>query len=159
MEAVKEILIGLGVGIIRFGMLKEDVKEILGKPDSIDFEEPTEEKLATETWEYFKLGLSLTFDEEENWKLETITISSDFYTLFDEVLIGKTKARITAFIEEMQLGKIAYEDYSSDDYSKHELIDVDEINLFFWFDDEKLTEIQMGVLWENEETPIWPILN
>ena len=155
-KKIKEIKLGEGVGEVKFGMLREQVKRILGSPTAIEREEHSEEEDATETWDYDSYGIAFSFDEEEDWKLETITISSSFYELNGIGFIGKGMEEVQNLIESMSLGEMSFEDYSSEDKPHYELLDVDASNLFFWFDKEILTEIQFGVLWEDEETPIWP---
>ncbi len=150
------IEIGVGVGDIKFGMLKEDVLAILGLPTHKEIEKDFDTGDAVETWDYENFGLAFSFDEEEDWKLETITINSSNFKLKNVGLIGNTIETVQNFIEQEQLGEMEFEDYSTEEMPNHELIDVDKANLFFWFTNEVLTEIQMGVQWDENDNALWP---
>ncbi|MGY6647656.1 hypothetical protein [Wenyingzhuangia sp. IMCC45574] len=150
------IKIGVGVGAIKFGMLKEDVLSILGIPTEKEIEKQFDTGDAVETWDYENHGVSFSFDEEENWRLETITINSSKFELNGVGLIGQNIQQVQDFIEEHKLGEMEFEDYSTEEFPKHELIDVDAANLFFWFDHEVLKEIQMGVQWDDDDNALWP---
>ncbi|WP_010135826.1 hypothetical protein [Ochrovirga pacifica] len=152
-----EIKIGVGVGAIKFGMDRTQVLEILGLPTEKELEKEFDTGDAVETWEYQNYGLSFSFDEEEDWRLETITINSSNYSLNGVGLIGKNIEEVQDFIEQNQLGEMEFEDYSSEETPNHELIDVDEANLFFWFTNQTLTEIQMGVQWDADDNALWPV--
>lgn len=152
------IKIGEGVGDIKFGMLKADVLSILGMPTDKETEKEFETGDAVETWDYENFGLAFSFDEEENWMLETITINSSNFELNGIKLIGKNIQEIQNFIETENLGEMEFEDYSTPEMPKHELIDVDSANMFFWFDQEILTEIQFGVKWDENDNALWPQL-
>ncbi len=155
-EKINEIEIGVGVGTIKFGMFREEVLEILGLPTEKEIEKDFDTGDAVETWDYEKYGVSFSFDEEESWKLETITVNSSNFKLNNQSLIGENIEFIQNFIEKENLGDMEFEDYSTPENSKHELIDVDEANMFFWFTNEILTEIQFGVHWNEEDEAIWP---
>ncbi|WP_196895957.1 hypothetical protein [Aureivirga marina] len=160
MERIRDIVVGQGVGIIKFGFLKNEIKLLLGEPSHKELEEHSEDGGdATETWDYDEIGISFTFDEEEDWKLETITVYSDFFQIQGRTFIGKSKEEVAKLIAQLELGEVEYEDFSSEELPNHELFDVDESNMFFWFTNDELTEIQLGVQWQDEEIPIWPSKN
>ena len=88
-KALKEIKPGYGLGNLKFGMTRAEVKLMLGEPSFIDkYSHSDSADDLTESWEYDDLGLSISFDEEENWKLIMISITSDFYELNGVSLIG-----------------------------------------------------------------------
>ena len=152
----RDINIGVGVGPIQFGMCKHEVLEILGLPTHKEIEKDFETGDAVETWDYENFGFSFSFDEEEDWRLETITINSSNFLLNGVGLIGENIQTVQDFIEQANIGDMEFEDYSTDENPNHELIDVDEANLFFWFQNEVLTEIQMGVQWDDDDNALWP---
>ena len=57
---LKNITPGIGLGVLRFGMTREQIKQLLGAPDEI-----VNEEADSETWHYDELDLSLNFDQEE----------------------------------------------------------------------------------------------
>ena len=153
---IKEINPGVGVGEVKFGMLKEQVQAILGKPSETELEKDFDTADAVETWDYEPYGIAFSFDEEEDWKLETITINSSFYELNNVGFVGKSIEEVQNLIEVMQLGEMEFEDYSTPEMPNYEMIDVDASNLFFWFNNEVCVEVQMGVQWSDDDQPIWP---
>ena len=153
---IKEIESGVGVGQVKFGMFKKDVLSILGLPTEKDLEKDFETGDAVETWDYENYGIAFSFDEEEEWRLETITLNSSNFELNGVGLIGKGIQEVQDFIEKHNLGEMEFEDYSTPENPKHELIDVDEANMLFWFTDEILTEIQFGVQWDDDDNALWP---
>ncbi|MDB4297427.1 hypothetical protein N9901_01590 [Flavobacteriaceae bacterium] len=154
-DKIQEIVIGNGVGEAKFGMYKNDILSIVGIPSEKEIEKDFETGDAVETWEYTDDGVAFSFDEEEDWRLETITINSSFYKLNGVSLIGKSIKEVQDFIEGSNIGEMEFEDYSTDENPNHELIDVDEANLYFWFTNEVLTEIQMGVRWDDDDNALW----
>lgn len=153
---IKDIIIGVGIGEVKFGMLKTDVLSILGLPTEKDIEKDFETGDAVETWDYENYGVAFSFDEEEDWRLETITINSSNFELNGVGLVGKGVQEVQDFIEKHELGEMEFEDYSTPENPNHELIDVDEANMFFWFTNEVLTEIQFGVQWDEDDNALWP---
>ncbi|GGF70357.1 hypothetical protein [Wenyingzhuangia marina] len=155
-EQIKNIEIGVGVGKVKFGMLKTDVLSILGMPTDKEVEKDFETGDAVETWDYDNCGIAFSFDEEEDWRLETITINSSYFELNGVGLVGKGIEEVQDFIEKHELGDMEFEDYSTPENPNHELIDVDEANMFFWFTDNILQEIQFGVQWDEDDNALWP---
>lgn len=157
-DTIKNIEIGVGVGVVKFGMFRKDVLELMGIPTEKEIEKDFETGDAVETWDYENYGIAFSFDEEEEWRLETITINSSIFELNKVNLVGKNIQEIQDFIEKENLGEMEIEDYSTPETPNHELIDVDEANMFFWFTNEVLTEVQFGVKWDDNDNAIWPVL-
>ena len=155
-DKIRTITIGTGVGLVKFGMHKKDVLSILGIPTEEEVEKDFETGDAVETWDYENLGISFSFDEEEDWRLETITINSSNFELNGVGLVGQNIQIVQDFIESNSLGEMEFEDYSTPENPNHELIDIDEANMFFWFTKEVLTEIQFGVQWDDDDNALWP---
>lgn len=158
-DQIKSIETGEGIGNIKFGMLKSEILSILGTPTEKEIEKDFETGDAVETWDYEKIGVAFSFDEEEDWKLETITINSSNFELNGIGLIGKNIEEVQNFIEKEKIGEMEFEDYSTPENPNHELLDVDEANMFFWFTNSILTEIQFGVKWNENDEALWPVLN
>src|SRR5680860_1281117 len=88
-KALKEIKPGYGLGSLKFGMTREEVQSLLGKPSFIDkYSHTVSKKDLTESWQYDELLLSLSFDEDEDWKLIMISVNDDFYEFEGKSLIG-----------------------------------------------------------------------
>ena len=156
-EALKEIKPGFGLGNLKFGMSRAEVKLILGEPSFIDkYSHSDSNEDLTEAWEYDELKLSLSFDEEEDWKLIMISVSSDFYQLNSESLIGLSCEKLIKALENLNLGELNLEDCSEDDSEDQKVIEIDEKSINFWLNEGVLDEIQWSPLFIDDDTIKWP---
>ena len=80
---IKEIIFGVGLGDLKFGMTRDEAKKLLGKPDEIEnlpgFEEEVNDEL--ESWHYDENEFSIVFDADYDWRLVSIAVSDPFFTL------------------------------------------------------------------------------
>ena len=154
---MKDIKVGLGLGDIKFGCSKEDLIQLIGEPTEKDTYNASgeEEGYLTESWHYDELEFSVSFDEEDNWKLTTIAASSNEFTLNNKQLFGLSIDEVLDLLKDENLGDNELDDLS-DDVVSQKLISFIDSSLNLWFEEGKLSEIQWGVLWEDEDTPKWP---
>ena len=154
---VKDIKIGNGLGDIVFGSNKEKLKYLLGEPSEVDTYNASgeEDGYLTEAWHYDEHEFSVSFDEEDNWKLTTISISSPEATFNGNQLIGKEMDDVLRFFNNEEFGENELDDLS-DEGIDQKLVSYLRASLNLWFEDGKLSEIQWGVLWSDEDTPSWP---
>ena len=154
---VKDIKIGHGLGDITFGDSKEKIDHLLGKPTDIDTFNASgeEEGYLTEAWHFDDEEFSLSFDEEDNWRLTTISISSPDAIFNGQQLIGKEMDEVLKFFSSDDFGENELDDLS-DEGIDQKLISFLRASLNLMFENGKLSEIQWGVLWSNEDTPSWP---
>jgi hypothetical protein len=154
---IKDVKIGHGLGDLTFGNSKEKIKHLLGEPTESDsFNASGEEDgYLTEAWHYDNDEFSLSFDEEDNWRLTTISISSPEATFNGNQLIGKDMNEVLQFFDKEELGENELDDLS-DEGTDQKLVSFLRASLNLWFEDGKLSEIQWGVLWSDEDTPSWP---
>lgn len=151
-----EIKIGIGLGDIKFGMTRDELKKLAGEPTEIDTFNASgdEDEYLTESWHYDDEEFSVSFDEEDNWKLTTISSSSE-NSVLGEKLIGKKIDDVLSFLEKMGLGENELEDLSDENINQ-KLVSYLRASLNLWFENDILSEIQWGVLWSDEDTPKWP---
>jgi hypothetical protein len=154
---VTDVNIGNGLGDILFGINKEKLKYLLGEPDEIDTYNAAgdEEEFLTETWHYDENEFSVSFDEEDNWRLTTFSISSPDAKLNGHELIGKKLDDVLEILDAENFGDNELENLSDDD-NEQKLISYVSSSLNLWFENNLLSEIQWGVLWTDEDTPKWP---
>lgn len=154
---IKDVKIGIGLGDIEFGCTKEKLKYLLGEPTEKDIYNASgeEDGYMTESWHYDEQEFSVSFDEEDNWKLTTISSSSEVTLFKGKSLIGKSMDEVLELLADEDLGENELEDLSDEEVSQ-KLITFLASSLNLWFEDDELTEIQWGVLWSDEDTPIWP---
>jgi len=154
---IKDIKTGEGLGEIKFGMTREEIKDILGQPDDIDhYADSDLDEDESESWHYDELELSLSFDEDAGWKLVTIAVSSPNYEFHGKKLIGLGSDDLLEELNALDLGDFDTEDWSSEEVPDHKLISYPDSQINFWLEDGELTEIQWGPLFMDEETIQWP---
>lgn len=149
---MKTIEIGVGIDQIKFGMLKADVEKVLGKPDEIDKELYGEnEEAVLESWHYDELDLSLGFDEDEDWKLITVAVSDSKYTLKDKALVG---LKISEIID--VLNAMGYDEIELEEDEEISVLYLDDQSMKIWLENQVVTEVQWGPLFQDEDTIAWP---
>ena len=150
---LKKILIGEGLGEVRFGMTRNEVKKILGDPDEteeISFSD--EEDDAIESWHYDEFEFSLSFEKSIDNRLSSIAISALDATLNGEAIVDKTRDVVIKTIEKMNLGSFEEETIEEDPKTKVKLLSFYESGLSLWFENEYLTEVQWGLIEDEEES-------
>lgn len=155
----KTIKIGQGLGDIKFGISREKLKAMLGEPDETESFSLSEDGSGdtTESWHYDEHEFSASFDEEFDWKLVRIAISSPDAELNGEKLIGLSKNELLKQLDELDFCDLDFEDLSSADSTNQELITADEYGMTFWLDNGIVSEIQWEPLFVDEETIRWPV--
>lgn len=143
---LKDIEIGVGIGELKFGMTPEMVIDILGEPDEKVTENFSEvdPDFYSEEWHYDDIELSLSFDMLEQMELGTISVSSEHYLLEGKSLIGLTRKKVEALIDEMDLSS-NWEEFKDVEAGGNLLANEDE-GLSLWFEDGILIEIQWEIL-------------
>ncbi len=154
MENTQEINIGRGLNNILFGISRDTFKKQLGEPTEIDnYNAGDDDEYLTEAWHYDNFEISASFDEEDDWRLTTLSTSSPIAKLEGKNVIGMTVAQIEELIAPLQLGDVEMEDMEEDQL----LMSIVASSINFWFEEGKLSEVQWGVLWKDEDTPKWPL--
>jgi hypothetical protein len=154
----KDIKLGKGLDKLKFGMTRDEVKAAIGEPNEVENYNPLEEDEGeSEAWHYDELELSASFDEEDDFRLTSLAVSSAEY-LFEGVnLIGLSQEEVMQQVELMDLGEVELEAVAEDDSLQQSVGSIAEASLNLWFEDGQLSEIQWGPFWdEDEECYIWP---
>lgn len=148
-KQLENIEIGIGIGPIRFGMNRDEVKKILGEPDEIEvFEEEDPELDNTIVWHFDEFEMSLSFGDDD--MLLAIAISNENVMLAGKKLMGVSINEVSAFVKEFDLGEMEIEEQPEEDGVKSSLVSLWESAMNLWFEDDELTEIQWGPLWDEE---------
>lgn len=158
-ENLREIHIGQGLGNLRFGISRDEVINELGQPSDKEVydltDDPDLEDDRTEAWHYDDLNISLSFDEVSQWKLTSIAVSSDDFTLEGKALVGRKKAELLEDFSKRQWGEIEEDDEVGADQSGQSLVYVEGASLSLWFEDNVLSEVQWGPYIKDHEI-VWP---
>jgi hypothetical protein len=79
------------------------------------------------------------------------------YILFDRDLYGLSRKEVEYLLIGATGEKPKFEDHSLDENAPQWCLDHDGLGMLFWFDSDRLTEIQCGYLFESDsETVKWP---
>lgn len=152
---LQNIISGIGLGYLKFGITREQVKSFLGEPDEVEKSDLDDESLS-ETWHYDDLELSMSFDQEEDWKLVAISVSSDFYEFEGLKLIGMTKDEFLSVLEEKGIKDIELEDSITEDKVLLEHYFSDAKAMSFWVEDGVVADVQWTIAFIDEDTVDWP---
>ena len=147
---------GTGLGDIKFGMLREQVEKILGKPDHQEISMYEDENEKLDAWVYNDLSLDLSFEEAEDWRLVIISVSSDQYLLNGKSLIGLEMEELLDELNDEQIEDLEIEDLSSKEAPDQKLISSEEHGINFWVNDGILEEIQWSPRIAEDNTIVWP---
>ncbi len=153
------IVPGQGLGIIKFGMTRDQVRQLLGDPDEVDqfgYEDSEDEEDQTEAWHYDALNASFSFDAIDNWRLNGIAVSDPAYLLKDQSLIGMNRNSLQETLSSMGLGEVVVDDWSEETMPEDKLLCIDDISMNFWLESDELAEIQWGPYVDEDENVHWP---
>ncbi|MGJ8655288.1 MAG: hypothetical protein ACSHX6_02470 [Akkermansiaceae bacterium] len=135
-KKVQTIILGKGLDDLPFGASQGEVEAVLGKAEETDELDMRGEKSIA--WHYWEIGLSLNFDEGQEFRLSSIDVAAPEVELFGEALMGRSKECVKQFLDEQDIGE-------SEDEVQRGLIYPDA-NLSLWFNGGDLEEIQWGVI-------------
>jgi hypothetical protein len=154
---IKEIKTSVGLGDLKFGLDRKQVKEMLGEPTEIEKYSYTEsEEDLTESWHYDELDLSLGFDEDVDWRLMTIAVSSEDYLLKGKKIIGINYDTLLKLTEKMGINDLETEECPNDDGKECLFAISEDSSISFWVEDDIVTEVQWGPDYIDEDTIRWP---
>lgn len=156
---IKEIIPGVGIGDIKFGMSREEIRKIAGKPDDIEnlpgFEEEISDTL--ESWHYDEYEFSLVFDADYDWKMVSVAVSDPFFTFHGKSIVGMDKQDVMDLLEQNNIEISSIEDVSDEENPDLELIESENDGLMIWLEDGEVIEMQiLPDVEEDGETVIWP---
>lgn len=151
------IVAGIGLGKLKFGMERNTVQLIFGKPEEKqNYSYTKEEDDLTESWHYDELELSLGFNQEDDWRLIEIAITSQDYRFREFSPIGLSKQQLIDKLKEKKVNDLQFEEWTTIESQSHELLSSESLGMNFWFDENILTEVQWGPLFLDDETINWP---
>lgn len=156
---IKEIIPGVGLGEIKFGMTRDEVKKIAGSPDDVEnlpgFEEEVNDEL--ESWHYDTHEFSLVFDADYDWRLVSIAVSDPYFTFHGKSIVGMEKQAVMDLFAEHTIEISNVEDVSDEENPDLELIESDDEGIMVWFENDEVIEVQiLPDVEEDGETLVWP---
>jgi hypothetical protein len=112
MKDDRTILPHVGVGALRFGMNRGEVRELLGEPTLADAESVPD----WESWAYPSLGLELTFDADEAFRCTYMQVDHADYLVSGRVVLGLSRAALEETALDLALGEciLSEDDWDAD---------------------------------------------
>lgn len=135
-------------------MQREEVLALLGEPTEkenypLDELECDEE---VESWHYDELDVSLSFNEEDDYRLVTIAVSGGDYVYNGVDPIGLDADALTELLEKNNI-----KDLETEEEEGMVLFSSETLGINFWFEEGKLSEVQWGPFFADEDTIDWPV--
>ena len=81
-----EVKPGIGIGLVKFGMNKEEVESLFGKPNEVSIDEEDDNK---EIWTFNDKKMRLSFYADEGYRLGYIESSNLALEINGKKLLGK----------------------------------------------------------------------
>ena len=158
-KKIQKIIPGTGLGELKFGLTKDEVTAIVGKPDDIEnlpgFDEEVNDQL--ESWHYDELEFSLVFDGDYDWRLVSIAVSDPFFQLDGHNIIGMKKDTLSLVLDNLGIEISNEEEISDEDNPDMYLLESEDAGLMIWLEEGEVIEIQILPDVEDDgETVKWP---
>ena len=151
-----EIILGTGMGPLRFGATMDEVRTLVGEPEEID-ESDDDDDFEHQAWNYHEDDylLSLYFDREDDFRLSCIETDHPGMRLFGEAIHGMSMEAFQALMQRQGLASPETETMEEGQVRlsyEEEMIDI-------YFEDERLLFINFGVFIDEDGdnlTVRWP---
>jgi hypothetical protein len=146
-----EIILGTGMGPLRFGATMDEVRALMGEPEEIE-ESEEEDEFEHQAWNYLEEGYSLYFDREDDYRLSCIETDHPGMRLFGELIHGQSPEQIQELMRKQGLEASEVERMDTGEtrvsYEK-EMIDL-------YFDEDELQFVNFGVFISEDLDVQWP---
>lgn len=151
----------VGFDRVKFGQKIEEVTKVLGQPSSIDADqnysgEPNETEELTTVLSYDELGVIMSFEKAEGYRLTEISFEDERYAL-GKLKVGMPKAEALKAAEALKLGEYDENFFDDDEDSEgYETYDYTDKNVCLWFFEGALDAIQIGPDFDDNGEIVWP---
>jgi len=142
---------GVGVGDVRFGATRDEVRTIAGEPAEIL---PSEEDSGSELWVYESAAIALGFAAEENHRLVSCETYSAKATFNGEALVGLDRDAAEAALERAGADEGVY--LAEDEEEGSGQIAVPRLGLSLWFAEHAVESVGWSVLFDDDDHVLWP---
>ena len=151
---MEHVLPGKGFETLRFGLNKEQVERIIGKPDEIEMIklDDNDDKESIEAWHYDQSNFSISFDEHDDWRMGNISANNPNLVIEGVKFMNLSVLEAVNQIDKLDLGDFEVQDM--EDGQKVIALYDNFINM--WVDNDQIVEIQWSPFLDDEDEPIWP---
>lgn len=131
-----------GLGDLKIGMTRKEVKALIGTPDEVENAPFYDDEGPVEIWHYDEHDISIVFNNDPKSTLDSIAITSPETTLYGKNIIDKTFVDVMQILEEENLGEYEREDFDEDG-EQITLLCFNDEQMELWFENGKLSEIKI----------------
>ena len=154
----------VGFGKVKFGMTQSEVEAILGKANEVLKDEPfgEDEDDYVTILNYYELGLSLSFDKVEDYRLTDIMTDGECNIgLPGGIKVGMTEAAFKKAapksdmgpFDELDMTEESFDEGNDENLSGYEFYDA---GITVYFKEGILDTIQMGPEFDDNDEVVWP---
>ncbi len=141
---------GIGIGQIKFGIVRDELQNLIGSPDNIESNNDIEDDVDI-TWEYQGGTLLFYFDEEDKYKLGGIELENPEVELFGAKIFDLTINETKELLDKNDAIDIEEEDVDSEI-----VLSIDSIGLTLYYENNELDSVQISPLYLDDENFKWP---
>lgn len=100
--------------------------------------------------------VDLSLSSEDNFRLVDIEFLSKKFHIKNQIHVGLSKKEALKLSKVCELGDYIIEDCGTIEDPTHELAIFKTTSVFLWFDNNKISSIQIGPFWQDENSIQWP---
>ena len=152
-----DIRSGEGLGDVKIGLTREEVTSLMGEPEEKEvFDLNDDADFKTESWHYDEYEVALSFVLFDEWRLVSITCSSEDSLFEGSEVIGLKKKQLLKLLEKSKVKDVQFENCSSDDVEDLLLVFSMQLGMNFWLEEGLVTDVEFGIRYNEKEEPLWP---
>jgi uncharacterized protein YsxB (DUF464 family) len=153
MKTILEIKPMQGLGELKFGASREDVKALLGEPDETETIDVEGEIHEVEVWSYFDQGHSIYFEKDLDNVCTNFETENEDALLFGKKVFELDKDAIIALMKENNFTEFEIED---DAELEEVIVFFDEAHMQFVFENDQLGLVSWAVALGDDDEILWP---
>lgn len=148
-----EIILGTGMGPLRFGTSMDEVRTLVGEPEEID-ESEDDDEFEHQAWNYYEDDhlLSLYFDREDDFRLSCIETDNPGLRLFGEPIQGRPLDEIRGLMERNGQGTAELETMEGGEMR----LSYEKAMIDLYFEEGRLQFVNFGVFISDDLEVQWP---
>jgi hypothetical protein len=148
-----EIILGTGMGPLRFGATMDEVRTLVGEPEEIE-ESEDEDDFEHQAWNYYEDDhlLSLYFDREDDFRLSCIETDNPGLRLYGEALHGRTIEQVRDLMQRHGQAQPEVETMEGGEVR----LSYEKSMIDMYFEEGQLQFVNFGVFINDELEVQWP---
>lgn len=148
-----DIILGTGMGPLRFGATMDEVRTLVGEPEEIE-ESDDEDEFEHQAWNYHEEDylLSLYFDREDDFRLSCIETDNPNMHLLGEPIYGRSVEEVRALMERHGMADAQLETMEEGAIR----LSYEQSMIDLYFEEGELRFVNFGVFINDDMEVQWP---